>query len=55
MENPTPNTYVILHGENTTVFCVQCDEEYLLPVTTEQSFDGKRENSLERDAGAATS
>jgi hypothetical protein len=41
-----PNPYVILHGENTTVFCVQGDEEYLLPVTTEQSFDGKRENSF---------
>jgi hypothetical protein len=36
MENPMPNPYVILRGENTTVFCVQCDTEYLLPVSTEQ-------------------
>ena len=31
-----PNPYVIPHGENTTVFCKECDMEYLLPVTTDQ-------------------
>jgi hypothetical protein len=31
-----PNPYVIAHGANTTVFCMRCDREYLLPVNEEQ-------------------
>lgn len=31
-----PEPYVILQGANTIVFCVECDKEYSLPVSTEQ-------------------
>ncbi len=31
-----PNPYFIAHGANTTIFCMRCDREYLLPVDEEQ-------------------
>jgi len=37
-----PNPYVILQGASTVVFCVKCDKEYSLPVSTEQVLRWQR-------------
>jgi hypothetical protein len=42
MENSMPNPYVILQGAYTIVFCVECDKEYSLPVSTEQVLQWQR-------------
>jgi hypothetical protein len=37
-----PNPYVILQGESTIVLCVECDNEYSLPVRAEQVLRWQR-------------